>query len=215
MKTYTYLEFKTLMYNADVAILQRFGWDNEGNRLKIDGDLGPKTKGATYYAPEQAGQILVSVALAEVVLGAQERPLGRNSGPWVAKYYLQPEKDTANLGAWCAAFTGWCVRRAYGDTAPYSWGARRMHRRTASWEHGKLVPLDEAQPGDLILWSRDSAGPAYGHIGIVIGEDAEHVYTVEGNAGPHVRLYRYEKRHDLRMPKDPCLGICRITHPDA
>jgi hypothetical protein len=215
MKVLTYESIRTLLPGASTNVLQRFGWDEEGRRLKIDGDAGPLTKGATFYVPEAADQLLVSFGLAEIILGAQEAPVGRNMGPYVAKYYMQDFDPDKNYGAWCAAFTGWCIRQAYGDDAPYSWGARRLFKRVRLWEHGHEVPLTEAQPGDIILWSRDSAGPWNGHIGIVCGEDDKYVYTVEGNAGPFVRIYRYSKADDLKMPKDPCLGICRITHPKA
>lgn len=215
MKTLNYTEITDLLPGASANVLQRFGWDEEGTRLKVDGSLGPLTRGATFYVPEASGQILVSYALAEMILGAQEQPIGRNMGPFVAKYYMQDFDPKKNYGAWCASFSGWCVRQAYGKDAPYSWSARRLFKRARLWEHGHEVSLTESKPGDLILWSRDSAGPWNGHIGIVCGEDAEHVYTIEGNAGPFVRIYRYSKADDLKMPRDPCLGICRITHPKA
>lgn len=210
MKLYTFTEMMALMPSADVTLLQRFGWDQNGVRLRIDGVAGPKTTGATFYVPEEADQALVSVAMAEIVLGAQEEPLGRNSGRFVAKYYRKPQEIYQNLGAWCAAFAGWCVRQAYGEEAPYSWGARRLFKRALRWQDSHEVSFDEARPGDLIAWSRDSAGPANGHIGIVVGEEGPHLYTIEGNSGPFVRLFRYSKKDHLKRGSDRCLGIARL-----
>lgn len=213
MDSYTYTEIKVLLPGTELSILQRFGFDKDGNPLSIDGNLGPKTLGATFYVPEAASHILVSFAMVELMLGAQEYPVGRNSGKDVAKYYLKPEEIYKNHGAWCAAFSGWCLRQAYGDKAPYSWSARRLHKRSCVWEFGTWVDVARAEPGDLILWSRDKAGPANGHIGIICGEDETYVYVIEGNNGPFVRIFRYRKDRDLANDTDPCLGICRIEHP--
>lgn len=195
----------------DVNVLQRFGFRKDNGRpLRPDGKVGPLTRGADYFLAKEAHQPLVSVALAELVMGAQEVPLGRNSGQWVAKYYLKPDQTTKNLGAWCAAFAGWCLRQAYGKDAPYSWSARRLFKRVKAWDRAFEIDPRDAQAGDVIAWSRNSAGPANGHIGIVIGATETHVYVVEGNSGPFVRIFRYAKSNLLMRGSDHCLGVCRI-----
>jgi hypothetical protein len=203
-------DMKIIFGDQSLATMQRFGFDKRGRPLKIDGKIGSNTLGAVYVVPEHADQPLVSVALAEMVMGACEIPLGRNSGSWVAKYYGKPHDTKSNLGAWCAAFTGWCIRQVYGKNAPYSWAARRLLKRLKTWDWGFDVNPLEAQPGDVIAWSRNSAGRFNGHIGIVIGDDDQFVYVIEGNSGPHVRIFRYLKSKGLRRGSDACLGVIRI-----
>lgn len=210
MQKYTYAQIQEALPACHLQILQRFGWDSSGSTLSPDGKEGGKTRGGTFYLPVEHQQPLVDVALQEVLHGAQEKPLGRNSGPDVAKYYLQPTKVRENLGAWCASFTGWCLRAVFGPDAPYSWAARRLFRRMLAWEYVTEVELDSLQAGDVLLWSRDSAGPYNGHIGIVIGQDEDFVYTIEGNSGPFVRTFRYSKKHNLKRGRDACLGACRV-----
>lgn len=205
------------MLNYDVisssyapSVLQRLGFDENGKRLRIDGDIGSKSLGASYFNPDDVQHPLPSVALQELLGGSQEQPVGRNSGSWVAKYYLKPDEVEKNHGAWCASFVGWCLRQVWGEKAPYSWGARRLFKKVCDWERGHEVEISEAQEGDVILWSRDKAGPHFGHIGIVCGQDEDYVYTIEGNSGPFVRTFRYSKDENLKSSSDPCLGVVRI-----
>ena len=122
MRKLSFKQIQKELPSFPVQIWQRFGFDRDGRKLTIDGKVGPKTEGATYFLPkkEDAALVLVSFALTELLMGAQEYPVGRNSGKDVAKYYLKPDEVEENHGAWCAAFTGWCLRQAFGEDAPYS-----------------------------------------------------------------------------------------------
>ena len=192
----------------DVQTIQRLGVDADGKILAVDGIVGPKTRGGTYLNPFAIERPLVEVAKDELLAGAEEIG-GNNRGEWVAKYYKRDDASRYH-GAWCAAFVGWCLQQAYGEEAPYKWGARRLV--DAVELAGEEVALEDAQPGDVIGWKRDSSTTPYaGHVGIIAAVDCEHIYTIEGNSGPkgRVRVWRYPKDDPSRGATGELWGIGR------
>jgi len=92
--------------------------------------------------------------------------------------------------AWCACFVSWVLDRAgysepkfahviYGGISWFSahgqWGSRSY---------------EDIAPGDLIFFDWQSDGET-DHVGMVIGKDATHVYTVEGNSGDACKVKSY------------------------
>jgi hypothetical protein len=198
---------------TEVSMLQKLGFESDGTPLVIDGDLGPKTKGGTFVLMEEEDgmPMRVQVALSELVQDAREVPLGRNSGPFVAKYFLSDD-DEKNHGSWCAAFASWCLAQDDSD-APRSVGVRRLLKRLDEDEDYTKVSEEasDAQLGDLIFWSRPPKS-YHGHVGFVLGVKDGYLYTVEGNAGPYVRCFRYEvNANALRNRKGILLGLVRPT----
>lgn len=96
---------------------------------------------------------------------------------------------------WCAAFAGYCYRRAYWleGSEPGSWlfrrpsvpetGARALVK--AMGRAGRLFKdPSEARPGDLVCWARGLGWS--GHVGVVELVDADGlVHTIEGNVGAY------------------------------
>lgn len=201
-KIVSYKELVSKLPVLPLETIQRLGVDAQGRILVVDGVLGPKTKGASYLEPESVEHPLVSCALGELVLGAEEEG-GNNLGQWVRKYM---GKDWVG-GPWCAGFVSWCLDQTYDDP-PYIRGARRLANEVA--EEGEQVGVRFIQPGDIISWKRSSGGSYAGHIGIVCAVTCDHVYSIEGNAGPKgaVRVWRYALP-DLERSGDPIWKIAR------
>lgn len=91
--------------------------------------------------------------------------------------------------AWCACFVSWCINQA-GSSEPCfaycpfgaSWFSQQGQWARRGYEH--------IAPGDVIFfdWEQDGITD---HVGLVIGRDATHVYTVEGNTGNAVKVKAY------------------------
>lgn len=104
---------------------------------------------------------------------------------------------------WCSAFANyvcWLARLP-----------RSKDLRARSWlTIGKGVPLDEAEPGDIIVLQRgagDQPGPevidAPGHVGFYAGRFGEFIEVLGGNQSDTVKISRY--------PAKKLLGVRRLT----
>jgi uncharacterized protein (TIGR02594 family) len=111
-----------------------------------------------------------------------------------------PENDEV---PWCSAFANyvcWLARLP-----------RSKDLRARSWlTVGKGVPLDAAEPGDIIVLQRGSGeqpGPeiidAPGHVGFYAGRFGEFIEVLGGNQSDTVKISRY--------PKSRLLGVRRLT----
>lgn len=91
---------------------------------------------------------------------------------------------------WCACFVSWCINQA-GYSEPRFAGCTSGGMGWFS-SHGQWADRNYADiaPGDLIFFDWDSSGDA-DHVGMVIGMDSTHVYTVEGNSGDACRVRSY------------------------
>lgn len=197
----SWAEVRALLPDAPVAILQRLGVDSSGAPLTLDGQPGQKTQGGRFLNPVGPHVPGVSCAIRELLLGAQETGRG-NVGPHVSRYYKRAEDDPRDHGAWCAAFASWCFGQDIPG-APYSWGARKLHKR--------MRPIAKPRPGCLATWERVSAGPYNGHSGIVAYVEAGGaIWTIEGNTGPRgaVRVYRWEPPYKRR--EDKLIGFSEV-----
>lgn len=92
---------------------------------------------------------------------------------------------------WCACFVSWCYAQV-GLSEPRFSGCTSGGM---AWfqSHGQWADRDCADiaPGDAIFfnWSGSDTGGA-DHVGIVVGVDESHVYTVEGNSGNDACNYK-------------------------
>lgn len=50
-------------------------------------------------------------------------------------------------------------------------GVELTHSSRVQYGEGSLVPLDAAQPGDLIFWSSDGSQSGIYHVAIYLGDD--------------------------------------------
>lgn len=91
-----------------------------------------------------------------------------------------------NNQPWCAMFVSWC----FSNTGESNKIAAQTKKGFAScdaglkWfaKHGKLIPIGEAQSGDIVFYQFDTdAQPD--HVGIVKGNNKtlKYIYAYEGN----------------------------------
>lgn len=167
----------------DAQTLRRFqtnATDWTGRPLRVDGQLGPRTRWALAIAdlPRHRRDI-VQIACSQV--GVEEVPAGSNRGVAIDGY-LRPAG--VGLGQpWCAAFVSWVLREA---------GVPREEFRYTASAAGLLKQLRPAvgglMPGDVFGWVNPDGT---GHVGFVIGDDgtpAGAVITCEGNSRHGVRV---------------------------
>lgn len=96
---------------------------------------------------------------------------------------------------WCACFVSWCANEAgvLYDSVPkfaacQDQGVAWFKNRGQWAKRGDITPV----AGDIIFFDWEPNGEA-NHVGIVVGSDANKVYTVEGNSGnpDRVRIKEY------------------------
>ena len=112
--------------------------------------------------------------------------------------------------AWCGCFVHWCMRHT--PSATNAWpdtGNNAYIPSIHSWfnARGRFMPRTYRNlvPGDVILFDWQPNGSA-DHVGLVIGRDSQYVYTVEGNSGDAVKVWRYD------MNSVQILGYCRMDY---
>ncbi len=100
-------------------------------------------------------------------------------------------------GEWCAAFSGYCYRRAAEIRShPWpSWTLRsdkpELGAKALTKAMGKVGRMftdpSKARPGDLVCWHRRTGPVSWkGHVGIVIAVDSDGIIeTCEGNVGKY------------------------------
>lgn len=96
---------------------------------------------------------------------------------------------------WCACFVHWCMRNTPSATGSYPTTSNNAYCQTVAnnfksmgqWGDNTYTNL---AMGDTIFFDWDIDGHT-DHIGLVIGKDAEKVYTVEGNSGDAVKIRSY------------------------
>jgi uncharacterized protein (TIGR02594 family) len=103
---------------------------------------------------------------------------------------------------WCSAFANYiCWLCSH---------PRSKDLRARSWLNiGRGIPLEQAEPGDIVVIKRgsgDQPGPevidAPGHVGFYAGMFGEFIEILGGNQGDTVKVSRY--------PRDRLLGIRRL-----
>lgn len=125
--------------------------------------------------------------LARSQLGTSESPMGSNKVPYNTWYYGRPVAGADY--PWCSVFVSWlfCTLNAenlIGRRSMYSgdllaWGQA----------HGEEVPVERAQPGDIVIFKWNASHTITDHIGIVEahGLGTRTVSTIEGNSADMVR----------------------------
>lgn len=156
-----------------VAEFQKGRHDWEGKPLKVDGDLGPRTRWALAISHLDPRRQAV-VANACGFVGLQERETNR--GPEIDTWL---QRCGAPLGSpWCAAFASWCI------SVP---GLPSVREANAQALGRSLRPSTLILPGDVMYFR---TGQHTGHCGIVIGTGPGEAAVVEGNHVNAVRLVR-------------------------
>lgn len=190
---------------AAVQYFQSTHIDKDGEFLKQDGIVGPKTwwalynptgssqrsfidqsesKGTFYGTLSSERKEMVRLALSEHKKGIREIPDGSNGGDGVDKYI-----EGFGRAPWCCLFISWLHKECFGN---YPLDQRQAHVRTF-WARAKSRGLIRSAkiycpiPGDLMVWgfARNT-----GHISICVSTDETQrvINTVGGNEGNRVKL---------------------------
>jgi uncharacterized protein (TIGR02594 family) len=133
--------------------------------------------------------------IAKSYLGLKELP-GNGANTVIIDMYHKaghPEVKSDEV-SWCAAFVGACLVDA--EIKPSGSLAARSYLK---W--GTITHIEEAQPGDIVVFWRNKRTGWQGHVGFYAGQTAKTVKVLGGNQGDTVSYAFY--------PKDRLLGVRR------
>ena len=160
--------------------------------LGLDGEFGEgSTRALKGYKAACTGDV---VAVATSQIGAQETPIGSNSGP-IVNLYMDATGDRGNREPWCADFVSWCFQRWAANTSkppgfemPRTASAFGMEDYGASVKGAKVLQSHALapQPGDIVVYK-------FSHVGILqsVGNDGT-LHVVEGNTNADGSREGYE-----------------------
>lgn len=144
--------------------------------------------------------VTLGVALGDVDHGVIEEG-GPNTGPRVRAYLKHCDPPINVAAPWCAAFVQY-VSDVSADAldVPNPLNDVRLEAYVQSYHdwakaNGKLVDVEEAKPGDLILYN--FGGKRWDHIGIVMRPlHSGKIAAIEGNTGPGIGASAIERERD-------------------
>lgn len=144
--------------------------------------------------------VALGVALGDVDHGVHEEG-GNNNGSRIRAYLKHCDPPINVAAPWCAASCQY-----WADFAADALGVQnplndvRLEAYVQSYHDwakaaGKLIDVEHAQPGDLILYN--FGGSRFDHIGIVLQPlHAGRIVSVEGNTSPGVGASAVERERD-------------------
>ena len=108
--------------------------------------------------------------------------------------------------AWCAAFVGAMLERCGLAST------RKLNARSyLSW--GVKIELEDALPGDIVVFYRGDPAGWQGHVGFYIGHGGSLVQVLGGNQGNEVSISNYPITRLLGVRRMP--GLTRPKAPPA
>jgi len=142
---------------------------------------------------------VVEIALQEI--GEQEKPVNKTKyGKWYG----------ADGQPWCAMFVSWCFAQIGASKSIAAQNSKGFASCDVGlkWfsKNNKLVPIGQAQPGDIAFFQFDSdAQPD--HVGIIIKNTGKQLVCIEGNTSSSKRgsqsngdgVYRVKRNYSLVM----------------
>ncbi|CUH59037.1 C40 family peptidase [Thalassobacter stenotrophicus] len=124
--------------------------------------------------------------IAQGYIGTTEGP-GPEDNPAIIEMYASVGHDWVehDAVAWCAAFVGHCLEKA---------GLRSTRRLNARSYLDWGIPIDlaDAQPGDIVVFSRGSKS-WQGHVGFFVKATGTMIEVLGGNQSDAVTIQRYAK----------------------
>lgn len=137
----------------------------------------------------------IAYKLAQDDIGTWEWADGHN--PKVVQYFhdVGHEWVKDDETAWCAAFVGAMLKRA---NMPHT---GKLNARSYL-DIGEEVPLSEAVPGDIVIFSRGDPDGWQGHVGFFVRRAGAHIEVLGGNQANQVNIKRY--------PASRLLGVRRL-----
>lgn len=115
---------------------------------------------------------------------------GEKHNPEVLKYFKEIGhswvKDDET--AWCSAFINWVCKKANLDFTG------KLNAR--SWLNiGKKI--NKPEPGDIVVFWRESKSSWKGHVGLFINQTDDFIYVLGGNQSNQVNIKPYHKNRLL------------------
>lgn len=129
---------------------------------------------------------MTPLEIAQSYIGTAEGP-GPEDNPAIMAMYASVGHDWVEHDsvAWCAAFVGHCLEKAGLRST------RRLNARSyLDW--GIPVDLADAQPGDIVVFSRGSKS-WQGHVGFFVKTAGATIEVLGGNQSDAVTIQRYAK----------------------
>lgn len=124
--------------------------------------------------------------------GIAEIP-GQQDNPEIIKYFTDlgfEENRFKDETAWCSAFANWAAAKAGLQTSGM------LNAR--SWlTVGKKV--DYPQPGDVVIFWRESMDSWKGHVAFFINDDQKNIYVLGGNQSNQVCISAYPGHRVLQI----------------
>lgn len=125
------------------------------------------------------------IAIASAEIGIKEI-----SGPNANEQILKYAKDcgfkdyTSDETAWCSLFVNWVAHKA---------GMKRSKNLAARSWLLEGINTSNPEPGDIVVFWRESIESWKGHVGIYIGfsKDGSRIYSLGGNQGNQVSITAY------------------------
>ncbi len=137
---------------------------------------------------------LLNIATAEI--GVKEI-YGKASNPRILEYAKDTgfSNYTSDESAWCSLFLNWVAFKS---------GLERTNKLTARSWLNVGIPVENPEPGDIVIFWRESRNSWKGHVGIFQGFsiDGSRVYCLGGNQGNQVSI--------TAKPKEKILGYRRL-----
>lgn len=136
------------------------------------------------------------LAIASAEIGVNEI-----SGPKANETILNYAKDcgfkdyTSDETAWCSLFVNWVAHKA---------GMKRSNSLAARSWLLEGVPTNHPEPGDIVVFWRESVNSWKGHVGVFMGfsMNGSRIYCLGGNQGNQVSVTAY--------PTSQLLGFRRL-----
>lgn len=109
---------------------------------------------------------------------------------------------------WCSIFVNWCALKA---------GLKKSNQLNArSWlEVGVVIGEEDAEPGDVVVYWRESEESWKGHVGIFMGFDksGQRIFTLGGNQGNQVSITTYPLVRLLGFRRLKASGAFKLAEP--
>lgn len=132
--------------------------------------------------------------------GLREIPGTDHTSLIQAMHMIVGLKNEADETPWCSSAINFVAQKVgvegTGSAAARSW---------LTWSNSRAVSLEEAQPGDVVVFWRESPTSWKGHVGLYVGHrnEAGTILVLGGNQGDAVNISTY--------PIERLLGVRRVT----
>ena len=149
---------------------------------------------------------ILKIAIAEL---GQKEISGPQDNPTIVNYAKEAGFDWVNDDEtpWCSIFVNWVAKKA---------GLKDNGKANArSWLLEGLNVDASPEPGDVVIFWRESPDSWLGHVGFFLGFsiDSERVYCLGGNQGNQVSVSAYSFENVLGFRRLMSSGIIALPDP--